>query len=60
MVQEINPVTYENIGAPSVSVIGDLLAAQTFTVGGSGAYKLTVVAVGYSPVIESNEIGWFF
>jgi hypothetical protein len=60
VVQEINPVTYENIGAPSVSVISDLLAAQTFTVGGSGAYKLTVVAVGYSPVIESNEIGWFF
>jgi hypothetical protein len=60
VVQEIDPITYENTGSPSVIVITNLLAAQTFTVSGPGSYKLTVVAVGYSPVIESNEIGWFF
>ena len=60
VVQEIDPITYENTGSPSVTVISNLLAVQTFTVSGPGSYKLTVVAVGYSPVIESNEIGWFF
>ena len=60
VVQEIDPITYANIGSASVTVISNILAVQTFTVSGSGAYKLTVVATGYSPVIESNELGWFF
>jgi hypothetical protein len=60
VVQEIDPITYANIGSASVTVLTNLLAVQTFTVSSSGAYKVTVVATGYSPVIESNEIGWFF
>jgi len=60
VVQEIDPITYANIGSASVTVLTNLVAVQTFTVNSSGAYKVTVVATGYSPVIESNEIGWFF